>query len=121
MSNPETATEASDYLGASLRDSSASHTLETLLAVAPKAPFHKIWQLLFQGKIGKLATHPVANFVLAKAIDKLDEPALFEGVFQELKEAQSVATMIGWSPLCFQCVYYIMIISRVQTTGERAL
>lgn len=98
MSDPDSVTEPSDYLGASLRDSTASHTLETVLAVAPEASFAKLWQLLFQGKIGKLATHPVANFVLAKAIEKLQKPEKFQEVFEELKEGDSVAAMIGARP-----------------------
>jgi nucleolar protein 9 len=60
--------EASDYLGTLLRDATSSHLLETLITHCPIQIFPLLWSIYFKGKLARLAVHPVANFVVAKAL-----------------------------------------------------
>lgn len=98
MSRPESTNEPSAYLEASLRESSASHTFETILECAPDVAFRRIWELHFKSHLHKLATHPVANFVIAKAIERLETEEQVREVIGEFKEGESVASMLGASP-----------------------
>ncbi|KZW04403.1 ARM repeat-containing protein [Exidia glandulosa HHB12029] len=63
--------EPSDYLTTLLYDTTASHLLETLVARAPPKTFDLLWSTYFAGKLAKLGVHPVANFVVARAVDRL--------------------------------------------------
>lgn len=74
----------SDYLELLLRDTTGSHLFELLLRVAPPAVFAAIWDTYFVGRMGKLSVHPVANFVVAKAVGRLGESQL-EGLLEEVK------------------------------------
>ncbi|EJU06458.1 ARM repeat-containing protein [Dacryopinax primogenitus] len=76
--------QASDYVETMLRDATASHILETILAVAPEDILHKLWEVYFRGKLPKLAVHPVANFVLASAVGRLNGEELGE-VWEEMQ------------------------------------
>ncbi|CED83347.1 Predicted RNA-binding protein, contains Pumilio domains [Phaffia rhodozyma] len=66
----------SDYLELLLRDATGSHLFELLLRVAPDPVFSSIWSTYFVGRMGKLGVHPVANFVVAKAVTRLGEQEL---------------------------------------------
>jgi nucleolar protein 9 len=44
-----------------------------------------LWKTYFKGKLARLAHHPVANFVLAKAIERVSDNQLSE-IFQELPD-----------------------------------
>jgi len=75
--------------------------MEAILLHAPPAIFSSIWSTYFQGKIGKLATHPFANFVVAKAVLRLDEGGI-EEVVRECKSLSGGRSLIsrlliGWS------------------------
>ncbi len=66
----------SDYLTTLLRDPTASHLLETLVSRSPGPAFDTLWRIYFSGKLSKLAIHPVANFVVAKGIERLSTEQL---------------------------------------------
>ena len=69
--DPQRSHEPSDYLNTLLRDPTASHLLETLVRRAPAPVFPILWATYFQGKLSRLAVHPVANFVVQKAVGRL--------------------------------------------------
>ena len=62
--------EASDYLATLLRDPTSSHFLETLVLRCPESIFDILWSTYIEGSLRKLAMHPVANFVIAKALER---------------------------------------------------
>ncbi|EJD54013.1 ARM repeat-containing protein [Auricularia subglabra TFB-10046 SS5] len=68
--------EPSDYLTTLLYDTTASHLLESLVSRSPPAVFSLLWRVYFAGKLQKLAVHPVANFVVARAVDRLSADEL---------------------------------------------
>ncbi|KIK07666.1 hypothetical protein K443DRAFT_673245 [Laccaria amethystina LaAM-08-1] len=78
QNDPSSTPEASDYLGTLLRDPSSSHILEIITSRCPPSAFDKLWAIYFKGALQRLAVHPVANFVLAKALDRMSECQLLE-------------------------------------------
>jgi nucleolar protein 9 len=62
--------EASDYLATLFRDPTSSHLLETLVLRCPDTVFGILWHTYFERSLRKLAIHPVANFVIAKALER---------------------------------------------------
>ena len=76
--DPSSTSEASDYLGTLLRDPSSSHILEIITSRCPPSAFDKLWAVYFKGALPRLAVHPVANFVLAKALERVSESQLSE-------------------------------------------
>ncbi|KAF6741754.1 armadillo-type protein [Ephemerocybe angulata] len=74
--NGEETPESSDYVGTLLRDPTSSHLLETMVSRSPPKAFDLIWSIYFKGKLARLAAHPVANFVVAKAIERLSQDQL---------------------------------------------
>ncbi|RDB20532.1 Nucleolar protein 9 [Hypsizygus marmoreus] len=76
--NPDAELEPSDYLNTLLRDPTSSHLLETIVMRSPEKAFGVLWSTYFKGKLGRLANHPVANFVLAKAMERVTAKQLSE-------------------------------------------
>ncbi|KAF5364123.1 hypothetical protein D9756_000966 [Leucocoprinus leucothites] len=76
--------EPSDYLNTLLRDTTSSHLLETIFARSPRNAFDVLWSLYLEYKLPRLAVHPIANFVVAKALERANEARL-SGACQELK------------------------------------
>ncbi|KAF7301584.1 hypothetical protein MIND_00723900 [Mycena indigotica] len=74
----------SDYITTLLRDPTSSHLLETIVTECPANAFSNLWAIYFRGALPKIASHPVANFVLAKAFERVDVAQLV-GIFTELK------------------------------------
>ncbi|KAG8721994.1 Nucleolar protein 9 [Ceratobasidium sp. 394] len=72
--------EHSDYIETLLRDPTASHLFETLVQHTPEPSFQMLWNLYFKNKLAKLSSHPVANFVVGKAILRLDAEILLEAI-----------------------------------------
>lgn len=68
--------EPSDYLNILLRDPTSSHLLETVVSRSPDNGFVVLWSTYFQGKLARLALHPVANFVVAKALERVSADQL---------------------------------------------
>ncbi|KAI0347012.1 ARM repeat-containing protein [Trametopsis cervina] len=77
---------ASDYVGTLLRDPTSSHLLETLVARLRDDIFSVVWSTYFQGQLSRLAVHPVANFVVAKAFERASKEQLGEAC-REVNEA----------------------------------
>ncbi|PPQ90881.1 hypothetical protein CVT25_007351, partial [Psilocybe cyanescens] len=75
--------EESDYLGTLLRDPNSSHLLETIVSRCPDEAFNALWKTYFKGKLARLAAHPVANFVMAKALERVSGSQVAE-VYEEL-------------------------------------
>lgn len=80
--------EHSDYLETLLRDPTASHLFEALVQHAPERAFQWLWSAYFKGKLPKLSSHPVANFVVGKAIARLDANLVHEAI-QEIDTVAS--------------------------------
>lgn len=76
--------EPSDYVVALLRDPTSSYLLETLVSRCPSQVFNMFWSTYFKGKLARLALHPIANFVVAKAIERQDSKQLSD-TLEELK------------------------------------
>lgn len=78
-----------------LRDQTASRLFEVMLAVAPDPLFQSLWAAYLGGdRLSKLAGHPVANFIVAKAIRRLDAAALDE-VVTTVKRDGTARKLVG--------------------------
>ncbi|CAE6446036.1 unnamed protein product, partial [Rhizoctonia solani] len=86
--------EQSDYVETLLRDPTASHLFEALVRHAPTKAFQALWKLYFKGKLARLCSHPVANFVVSKAIARLDSPNFSEAL-QEVEPVSSKLIRTG--------------------------
>ncbi|TFK56028.1 ARM repeat-containing protein [Heliocybe sulcata] len=75
---PNAKIEPSDYVNTLLRDPTSSHLLETVVSRVPQPVFSPLWQIYIRPKLGRLANHPIANFVVARAIERTDEEQLME-------------------------------------------
>lgn len=90
VENKAASYEASDYVGTLLRDPTSSHLLETLARRLPEEAFNLFWTTYLEGKLARLAVHPVANFVVAKALERISEEQLgltcgeLEGVSEKI-------------------------------------
>lgn len=78
--------EPSDYVNTLLRDPTSSHLLETVIRRFPKESFAILWLTYFHDKLARLTNHPVANFVVAKALERASAEQLGEAL-QELNGA----------------------------------
>jgi len=58
--------------------------LETLVNRCPANAFDVIWRTYFEGKLPRLTAHPVANYVVAKTLERVSLSQL-EGALQELE------------------------------------
>ncbi|KAG6861483.1 hypothetical protein C0995_015910 [Termitomyces sp. Mi166 len=83
--HPDAIIEPSDYLNTLLRDPTSSHLLETIVTRSPDKAFVVLWDIYFKGKLPRLANHPVANFVVAKALERIPPEQLSEAC-EELKD-----------------------------------
>ncbi|KAJ3990394.1 armadillo-type protein [Lentinula detonsa] len=79
-----TSIEPSDYLGTLFRDPTSSHLLEIVLSRASDKAFALIWNAYMKGKLPRLSVHPVGNFVVAKALERVDVIQL-ETTYEELQ------------------------------------
>jgi nucleolar protein 9 len=79
-----------------------THLLETILITSAPRIFAAIWQTYFVGKIGRLAGHPTANYVVARAIGRLELEGL-EGVVRECKAVAGGKGMISQSMYSRNC------------------
>lgn len=78
----------SDYIEALLRSSVSSHVLEVIMTRCPQPVFDLLFKMYFQGRIAKLAGHPVANFVVAKVVERANQEQT-EVTIEEIPEALS--------------------------------
>lgn len=70
--------EASDYVGTLLRDPTSSHLLEALVRWLPTEPFNVVWTVYLKSKLPRLSVHPVANFVVGKALERANGQQLVD-------------------------------------------
>ena len=92
--DPNCNPEASDFLITLLRDATSSHLLETLVTKSSLPIFGLLWSTYFQHQLPRLSVHPVANFVVARALARID-PAQLGGVCEELgKSWQKIISRI---------------------------
>ena len=84
--DPSSVPEASDYIATLLRDPTSSHLLETLVSHCPESVFGILWTTYFERSLRKLAMHPVANFVVAKALERANAEQLSYAV-NELRDS----------------------------------
>ncbi|CCM04038.1 uncharacterized protein FIBRA_06196 [Fibroporia radiculosa] len=97
--DPSASPEASDYLTTLLRDPTSSHLLETLVRRSPDKVFNILWPTYFSGKLSRLAVHPVANFVVARAIERATVEQLgeicheLEGVAEKIIKASRTGVL----------------------------
>ncbi|KAI0299719.1 ARM repeat-containing protein [Multifurca ochricompacta] len=68
--DPSVKPEASDYFATLLRDPTSSHLLETIVSRCPGPVFDLLWPTYLERNLRKLAVHPIANFVIAKALER---------------------------------------------------
>ncbi|KAI9511254.1 armadillo-type protein [Russula earlei] len=80
--DPSVMPEASDYLATLLRDPTSSHLLETIISRCPETVFRILWLTYFERSLKKLAMHPVANFVIAKAVERADAEQLSYALYE---------------------------------------
>ncbi|CDO74124.1 hypothetical protein BN946_scf185043.g174 [Trametes cinnabarina] len=88
--DPNATAPEADYLVTLVRDPTASHLLETLVRRSPDRVFDLLWQTYFVGKLSRLAVHPVANYVVARAFERLSS----EQLQAALSEVQGAAGKI---------------------------
>jgi nucleolar protein 9 len=72
----------SSYVSALLLDTTSSHLSESILSRSSPRVFYRIWDCYFSSDLPKLAAHPVANFVVARGVERLDEGRLRDAVTQ---------------------------------------
>ncbi|GMK58968.1 hypothetical protein CspeluHIS016_0604100 [Cutaneotrichosporon spelunceum] len=72
------------YLSAQVVSQTGTRLLEALLTLAPKRVFKALWKTYFAGKLGKLSSHPYANYAVAAGIGRLDAA----GVHAAISEIQ---------------------------------
>ncbi|KAN0135354.1 hypothetical protein V8E53_006919 [Lactarius tabidus] len=84
--DPSFVPEASDYLLTLLRDPTSSHLLETIVSRCPEPVFDVLWTTYFERSLRKLSVHPVANFVVAKALERAQARQLTY-TFSELRDS----------------------------------
>lgn len=85
-SNPKDR-EQKPYLSSLLVSPTGTRLFEAVLAVSPKKIFKAVWKTYFRKKLGKLASHPYANFVVAKGVSCMSA----DGLSEAIAEVQSVA------------------------------
>lgn len=69
--HPEKTPEPSIFFDSLLREDAGSHLAEKVMMTCPDDIFSALWAAHFKNKITRLANHPLANFVLSKAISRL--------------------------------------------------
>lgn len=82
------------YIPSLLTTQPGTHLLETILTCTFARIFASIWQTYFVGKVGKLAAHPTANYVVARAVGRMGV-AEIEGVVKECKAVAGGKGMIS--------------------------
>lgn len=89
---------ASEYQASLLTSATGTRLFETILRVAPPDVFQAVWSTYFEGKIGKLAAHPMANFVVARGVSRLDKAGV-ERVVMECRSVSGGKALISESRL----------------------
>ena len=109
-----------DYVGTLLRDPNSSRLLEIIATRCPDDTFDALWKTYFKGKLPRLATHPVANFVVAKAVERLSEVQLSEAC-DELKNSWNRVVRKFYAPLTSKFSNYFVVKGTARTGVLRAV
>lgn len=96
--------KADDFFPSLFRDTTGSHLAQAILTVAPTHIFDILWRLHFVGKIGKLSSHPIGNFVVSTGVRRASEDQM-RRIIEELK-AVDPSTLIRECLACLQMVQY---------------
>jgi nucleolar protein 9 len=94
----------SDFVETMLRTPAPSRVVEIMLSSAPHQVFSALWRSHFKTRLGRLIGHPVANFVVAKGIARLDSSEVKEAVAEV--SGGEIGSMIGWFPFSFLLLLY---------------
>ncbi|WVQ70861.1 hypothetical protein IAR50_000386 [Cryptococcus sp. DSM 104548] len=84
LASGKTDFEAQPFLLSLLASQTGTRPFESLLQLSPAPVFAALWKTYFEGKLGKLAGHPYANFVVAKGVSRLDKEQV-EELIKEVK------------------------------------
>ena len=76
----------SDYIETLLRSTVSSHVLEKIITLSPEPIYNLLFKMYFQGRISRLAGHPVANFVCTRVVERADRQHT-ETVVDEIGDA----------------------------------
>lgn len=109
----------SDYVGTLLRDPTSSHLLETLVRRLPEGAFDAVWATYLAGKLGRLAVHPVANFVVAKALERVNERRLQQACEELEGAAGKIYSQCSRRPLL--CIVDVVGLESSRTGVFRAM
>lgn len=66
-----------------LRDNVGSHVLEAIVGALDSHRLRLFWSRYVQGRLGKLGSHPTANYVIAAALRHVDA-SLFQDICKEI-------------------------------------
>lgn len=86
--------EPSDFVVTLLRDAASSHLLETVITRCSDHVFAVLWTSYFSSNLPKLAIHPVANFVVSRAVGRVS-PIQLREAFEQLASS--------WDKLLRRC------------------
>lgn len=75
----------SDYVRTLLRDPTSSHLLETVVRRLSDGVFEVFWNTYLHGQLARVGAHPVANFVVGKALERVNQTQL-EQACEELED-----------------------------------
>ncbi|PKI85623.1 Nop9p [Malassezia vespertilionis] len=75
--------ERSDIMESALRDTIATHVLQSALLGARNTALARFWKVYIRGRVVKLGAHPCANFVVATLLRLLPITSNDEGPFAE--------------------------------------
>jgi nucleolar protein 9 len=75
--------------------------------------FNKLWATYFEGKIGKLAIHPMSNYVVAKGVERLDK----DGLERAVGECKAVSG--GRGMISELLLHRVMILANYQNPQGR--
>ncbi|KAF8583989.1 ARM repeat-containing protein [Ramaria rubella] len=78
VSEPEIS--PSSYVSALFLDATSSHLSESILTHCPTSVFDRVWECYFTDDLPKLAAHPIANFVVARGVERFDARKLEDAI-----------------------------------------
>lgn len=85
---PDIAITSNEHFAKLACDPVGSHLLERLVAQAPEGVFRSMWRCCFSLELETLILDPLANFVVATALGRIDEEEM-EDIFRAPKSVWS--------------------------------
>ncbi|KAJ7725102.1 armadillo-type protein [Mycena metata] len=122
---PASAPVQSDYLNTLLRDPTSSHLLETIVSRCPAPAFSILWATYFKNNLPRIASHPVANFVLAKAAQLREACAELHNVWPKQSRTGVLRAAIDRAAALKACgseiIEAVLSAFRIESAEERTL